>query len=467
MKFLINFRKNMKKLLLAAVFILMIILGFGIFREYSSDNNRKTNPEYQEYIDAYTLQLRTISTDKLKKAGTVSRNIQFRGGGTTGNFEGPQVHIAFLKFFNDHFDHEDGNKMRFFDGNTLNFDPDHPFFGLPNVITKVSPVRLFDPDKSGIRSLLRMGSGKELQKPYRTYRKKIIPVDTGFVIREFEMQLWLTEFNVTVDILPERKAPPVPITVEEKETTTFPGKWYGSSRKSVKLKELREEWKNNRYGDLSLILKIIPNNSPWYFKTDEGVNTTPAIGIGAVYCSQMIIVNEKDERRVSPNIQKGSALYLHPEYNPETVANQVDGMSENIESLASELLEEQIDPVKKGSLDGFWNKPYFIRLFFNNIGSWREGFLGNRKFDDQVTFTFLMPVFVLGSWDIIPPNEIIPEWDPPEPYFKEFKLKNLLPQWGMGKFGRILSIVGMFVLIFILLRVFFPVFSSVLKIFKF
>ncbi len=458
--------QKINKLLLVIVFILLVILGYGIIRDYNSDDSRKANPEYEEYMDNYTLQLRAISTDNLKKTNAVSRDIKYRGGGTTGNFEGPQVHIAFLKFFNDHFDQEDGEKMRFFDGNTLNFDPDHPFFGLPNVIAKVSPVRLFDPEKSGIRSLLRLGSGTEVQKPYRTYRKKIIPVDTGFVIREFEMQLWLTEFNVTVDILPDRKAPPVPITVEEKETTTFPGKWYGSSRRYVKLGELREEWKNNRYGDLSLILKIIPNNSPWYFKTDEGVNTTPAIGIGAVYCSQMIIVNEKDERRVSPNIQKGSVLYLHPEYQPASGINQVDTLPENLESLASEIIEEQMDPVKNGSLDGFWNKPYFIRLFFNNIGSWREGFLGNRKFDDQVTFTFLMPVFVLGSWDIIPPNEIIPEWDPPAPYFKEFKLKNLLPQWGIGRFGRILSIAGMLVLIFILLRVFFPVFSSVLKIFR-
>ncbi|RLD35649.1 MAG: hypothetical protein DRI73_02160, partial [Bacteroidetes bacterium] len=94
LKFLINFRKNMKKILLVAGFILIIILGFGIIMEYNSDNNRKTNPEYQEYIDAYTLQLRGISMDKLKKTNAVSRDIQLRGGGTTGNFEGPQVHIA-------------------------------------------------------------------------------------------------------------------------------------------------------------------------------------------------------------------------------------------------------------------------------------------------------------------------------------------------------------------------------------
>ncbi|MDX2444232.1 MAG: hypothetical protein QNK30_10580 [Bacteroidales bacterium] len=77
-----------------------------------------------------------------------------------------------------------------------------------------------------------------------------------------------------------------------------------------------------------------------------------------------------------------------------------------------------------------------------------------------------MPVFVLGSWDIVPPSEIIPEWDPPEPYFKEFRINNLLPKWGMGPFGRILSIFGLIVILGILLPIIFPAFSSVLKIFR-
>jgi hypothetical protein len=456
----------MKKYLPLVAFVLIILMGYGIVRDYLADENRRPNPKYQEYIDNFTLKLKKGSVENLKKSWTASRDIRLKGGGTTDNFEGPQVHIAFLKFFDDHFERENGKQMKFFDGNTLNFDPDHPYYGLPNVIAKVSPVRLFDAEKTNLKSLLQSVSGTNSPQPYKTYRKRIIPSDTGFVIREFGMQLWLTEFNVTVDILPERKAPPVPVTFQEKDTITFPGKWYGSSRKSVKLSELREEWKNNRYGDLTLILKIIPDNSPWYYKTDHGVNAVPAIGIGAVYCSALKIINETDERRVSPNIQKGSVLYLHPDYEPDSRIVQKDTDQLSLESLASGFLDAQKEPVSAGMTDSFWNKPYFIRLYFNNIGSWREGFLGNRKFDDQVTFTFLMPVFVLGSWDITPPSDIIPEWDPPKPYFREFSLKNLMPGWGLGTFGKILSLIGLIAIIFILLPVLFPVLGSFLKVFR-
>ncbi len=457
----------MKKYFPVIASILILIIGTGIVIDYLADENKKPNPEYQEYIDSFTLDLKKASVENLKKSWTGSRDIYYKGGGTTGNFEGPQVHIAFLKFFNDHYDREDGSRMKFFDGNTLNFDPDQPYYGLPNVIAKVSPVRMFDAEKKNLKSLLQSISGTDAPQPYKTYHKRIIPMDTGLVIREFEMQLWLTEFNVTVDILPERKTPPVPVSSIEKDTTFFPGKWYGSSRKFVKLSELREEWKNNRYGDLSLILKIIPENSPWYYKTDKGVNAVPAIGIGAVYCSGLKIVNETDERRVSPNIQKGSVLYLHPDYKPEGKIEQKDTIQSDIKLLASSFLDDQKDPVNAGMKDSFWNKPYYFRLYFNNIGSWREGFLGNRKFDDQVTFTFLMPVFVLGSWDIIPPSDMIPEWDPPKPYFREFSLKNLIPAWGMGTFGKILSLIAIIAGIIILLQVLFPALRVFRKIFRF
>jgi hypothetical protein len=456
----------MKRYLSLVAFVLIVLIGYGIVRDYLADENRRPNPEYQEYIDSFTLKLKEASAESLKKSWAGSRDIQYRGGGTTGNFEGPQVYIAFLKFFNQYFEKEDGNRMQFFDGNTLNFDPDHPYYGLPNVIAKVSPVRLFDAEKANLKSLLQSISGTSTPQPYKTYKKRIIPTDTGLVIREFEMQLWLTEFNVTVDILPERKAPPIPVSSLEKDTTVYPGKWYGSSRKFVKLSELREEWKNNRYGDLSLILKIIPDNSPWYYKTEDGINAVPAIGVGAVYCSGLKIVNESDERRVSPNIQKGSVLYLHPDYKPEEKNVQKGTVQRDMNLMVSEFLNAQKEPVSVGMADSFWNKPYFIRLYFNNIGSWREGFLGNRKFDDQVTFTFLMPVFVLGSWDIIPPSDIIPEWDPPKPYFREFSLKNLIPAWGLGTFGKFLSLIGLIVIVLIILRVLFPVLGSLRKVLR-
>ena len=454
----------MKKSLIILPVLLLIILGIGIFRDYSSSDSNIENPAYQEYITKYSQQLKQSAKRNLEKSISDTKSIHFKGEGTTGNFEGPQVHISYLKFQDKHFNNDESREMLFFDGNTLNFDPDHSHYGLPNVLVKASPVNLFYPEKKGLQSLLQMGNS-ENPKPYKTYRKNIIPADSNIWIRELEMQLWLTEFKVTVDILPDRKPPVIPLTENEKTNIKYPGYWYGSTQNQVSLRDLREEWKNNRYGDLSVILKIIPDNAPWYYKNEQGMNVTPAIGIGAVYCSQLNIVNETDERRVSPNIQKGSVVYLHPDYNPVQANIREDEMPANIEQIANEVLATQSGPGEdKG--EEFWNQPYYIRLFFNNIGSWREGFLGNRKFDDQVTFTFLMPVFVLGSWDIIPPSEIIPEWDPPAPYFKEFKLKNLLPKWGMGTFGRILSTIGLLVIIGFLLPIIFPAFSKILKVFR-
>ena len=455
----------MKKSLILVPVVLIIILGIGIFADYNSPGNSIKNPAYDEYLNNYTQQLKSSARESLKKTISNSKSIHFKGDGTTGNFEGPQVHIAYLKFQNDHFDNDESSQMLFFDGNTLNFDPDHSHFGLPNVLVKASPVNLFNPEKRNLQSLFRISPGGQDPKPYRTYKKNIVPADSNVLIRELEMQLWLTEFKVTVDILPDRKPPVISLTDKEKNTTKYPGYWYGSNQDFVSLRDLREEWKNNRYGNLSVILKIIPDNAPWYFNNDQGMNVVPAIGIGAVYCSQLNIVNETDERRVSPNIQKGSVVYLHPEYSPGNEILTETEMPGNIELIADEIFSSQGNS-QADEDQSFWNKPYYIRLFFNNIGSWRKGFLGNRRYDDQVTFTFLMPIFVLGSWDIIPPSEIIPEWDPPEPYFKEFSLKNLLPKWGMGTIGRILSLFGLLAIIFILLPVLFPVLSSVLKIFK-
>jgi hypothetical protein len=110
-----------------------------------------------------------------------------------------------------------------------------------------------------------------------------------------------------------------------------------------------------------------------------------------------------------------------------------------------------------GSAASIWNKPFYIKIFFNNIGSWKEGwFLNWRKFDDQVTFRFLMPVFVVGSWDVIVPGEIIPKWEPPKPYYDEFTLGSLFPSWGLGFLGKLFSGGALVVVLIVILALLFP-----------
>ena len=77
------------------------------------------------------------------------------------------------------------------------------------------------------------------------------------------------------------------------------------------------------------------------------------------------------------------------------------------------------------------------KLFFNNLGSWRSGVFNQDQYHDQVRYSFLMPVFVVGSWNVIPPQEILPEWDPPEPYIKKISLKKLPAVLEDGRCGKV------------------------------
>jgi len=276
------------------------------------------------------------------------------------------------------------------------------------------------------------------------------------------MQLWLTEFKVTVDIIPERKSPLYPPTSEEMNRVKYPGYWYGSTQEFIKLGDLKQEGRNNRYNNIMLILKIIPDNSPWYYRTKYERNVKPAMGVGAIYCESLDVTREEEENRISPNIQKGSVIFLHPSYDAQKDSVETMQISENLESAAQRIFDQQEEKIDTSS---FWNKPYYIRIFFNNIGSWKN-WSGTRKYDDQVTFSFLMPIFVIGSWDVIPPKEIIPEWDPPEPYTKDF-FQNILPSFGLKTFGKILSGLGWAFVLIILIPLIFPsVLNIIAKIFK-
>jgi len=297
----------MNKPLLIIAIVLVLILGYRILAEYNQTRDENYRKQYETYR-------RDTSGKLAERFDELSSRIGELGyrGGSTGQFEGPQAHIELLKFHDEILNRSDGERL-FFDGNTLNFDPDHPFYGLPNLVASVGPVKLYEPEGGKLSQLLRIAAGSREPKPYKIYKKRVRSAHPNAPVRSFEMQLWLTEFEVTVGIVPERNDPAVPPTREERERTSYPGYWYGSSRNQVKLGDLKEEWKNNRYGNVTLVLKIIPNNAPWYVKTALEQNERPDIAIGAVYCSDLVLSREQDEQRISPNIQKGSVIFLRPE----------------------------------------------------------------------------------------------------------------------------------------------------------
>ena len=62
-----------------------------------------------------------------------------------------------------------------------------------------------------------------------------------------------------------------------------------------------------------------------------------------------------------------------------------------------------------------------------------------------------MPLFVVGSWDIQIPTEILPEMEAPKPYYQSFGIKNLLPNWGLGIGSFISSTVILILIILVVL----------------
>lgn len=447
-----------RKLFFWFIPLILFYSGFSIYNS-SSLSDTFHNPEYQRYIEEYRelsrkRMLQTLKSDKAQS----DMGLEYRptgSQGTAGNFEGPQVLLKGIKFHNEFLTEED-RRLHHIDGVSAHFDPDHRYYGLPDVKISIKDVRLYEPERGKFSKFFGLRSG-ESPKPYKTYKKNLVSDSLGITEKYFEMQLWLTEFEVTIDIRPDRDIP-ISISDGEKENTKYPGFWYGSREKRRRLKDLKREYRDQRYGNLSFILEVIPDHSPVYIKTG-GLRASKAdFAIGAIYCTRAIIGNEKDVQRINTNIHSGQLLFLNHEFDFDKMNENINGFSENMEINADKILA-----AKMNGSQFIWNKPYYIKLFFNNLGSWRDGVFNQNQYHDQVRYSFLMPVFVVGSWDVIAPREILPKWDPPEPYIRKLSFKNFLPFWNMGFPGKLASIIVVAGIIIMALIIVFPGLGVLIK----
>ena len=65
----------------------------------------------------------------------------------------------------------------------------------------------------------------------------------------------------------------------------------------------------------------------------------------------------------------------------------------------------------------------------------------------------MLPLLVVGSWDVQLPWDVMPEMQASVPYYSGFNLKNLFPEWGIKSGGWISA--GLLVAIVILLLLWF------------
>lgn len=389
--------------------------------------------------------------------------------GTSGQFEGPQVAIHALEWMGHSY--LESNKrlldslnqngaMLHFKGTQLSFDPDHQNWGLPNLRVNLSSVVPYEPEGS-IGKILKgvLGLRDKNEGPYRVYRKKLLSDNPDYQDKFIEMQLWLTEFKVRVEIWPDKKSDKPAYA----NKISYPRWFYPSGNRNT-LADLKEEFDNYRYGNLNVVFRIVPNNASWYVHTRDTLtgyvvkNETPDIAIAAILCSNLQVGNEEGEKRIGIALQTGSALTMYPGYQSVTSYNEEIDVQRKLTVKASELIESKKPQAASEQRGGMWNQSQYVWVHFDNIGSWKSGNIltGTRKFADYVDATFILPIFVVGEWDVRMPSDLV-KWIPQKPLeVKGFGFGDLIPDFKLGMMGKVLSGgVGVFIIILIL-SFFFP-----------
>ncbi|HPD96495.1 MAG TPA: hypothetical protein PLA24_11460 [Tenuifilaceae bacterium] len=422
---------NWKKAALIAAILLLATWIIGIIREYGSLSNKTPNPEYQKYIELQKEYIsKWLGSVSQESAIKIDESSMFRTDNCIGsNFEGAEVKLAGVQFYDNIYRQTSQKPNYTYYCNGAILDPDHPVYGLPDIEILIGPVSYYQPEPSGMEAMLNFGFSKT-PKPYKTYRKPLYD-SLGKQIKMFEMQLWLTYFKVAITVISDRDKPQAETSESSLNAKIYPGRWYQSSSPFVSMNDLdhKEEWKNHLYGDITFVLEVNPNASPWYINTENAQTKKPDIAVGAVVCNELVKYPE-DENRIHAQLQKGMIAPLYTKPFDSDVSLQ------DVETQVSDL-EKNIANYKNFDI---WNKKYYVKIFSKNIGSRQQGIFGQKKFDEQLEYTFMMPLLVVGSWDVQMPWDAMSEMEAPKPYYSSFSLRNLLPKWG-GGFGQVFSVI--------------------------
>ncbi|MBB3697634.1 hypothetical protein KMW28_05570 [Flammeovirga yaeyamensis] len=412
------------------VILLILIVGIIINHKNDSYKEELSYKEYEKssrdsYLSFKTNILNELKGEvNLKEEDSWQQDYNSHLNMTASQFEGPQVHIDKFVYYGDEYyqdsvfekPHEYKQFSSPFTVSSLVFDPDERTSGKPDIRVTVVQPKPYEESRSEIltKFLKRFDGGEKNISPYRTYFKEVYSIrDSTIIIENIKMDLWLTKFSVTV----------------ETESWTHNREDEDDNKREIA---------NQRHKPFNIFLEIIPNVSPWYVNTGNAFDKKADMAVGAIYC-EGITKKPKDNWNIGvtpksigtdlPLIQQS---YYNNLNNPNKLFNEKEGNKT------------------------VWNKSLFAVISVQNIGSYRKL---TSKGDEQVTFDFIMPLLVRGSWDIQIPSSIIPEYEPTPPYRRS--LSNiLLPKWGLGIFGQSVSLILFLIIIlcvgYIVLKVMKP-----------
>ncbi len=393
------------------IVFLILIIGIAVNNTNDSYKKEVSFKEYEESnMDSY-LSFKTNILNELKGKVKLKEKVDWQQdynshlNMTSNQFEGPQVHIEKFIYNGDEYIRDSVFKspekynqfVTPFTITSLLFDPDDRTSGKPDIRVTVVPPAPFEEKRSRIFTdiLERYDGGKSNISPYKTYFKEVYSIrDSTIIIENIKMDMWLTKFSVTI------------------ETES----WKHDREDED---DGRREIANQRHKPFNIVLMVVPNVSPWYVNTGNSFDKKADMAVGAIYCEGITkLPKENWDIGVDPK-SAGTALplikqdYYNNLENPDMLFNEKEG-------------DKTI-----------WNKPLYAIISVPNIGSYRNF---TSKGDEQVTFDFIMPLLVRGSWDIQIPASIIPEYKPAPPYRRS--LANiLLPKWGLGIFGQGISLI--------------------------
>ena len=437
--------KTVSKTMFLFLFALLVFGAHDNLTKQIKEAESTLQNNFQSIGDKYKYK------DEVQRALTKGSSLSREGSSTIG-YQGPNVEIHAIEFMSEDaikqgefkksftsVDQRYLNRNAEFSQYLLNFDPDHNGYGLPNLKVAVSPVHLGEAnsdkaDKS--TSTFEMQPFGESFSEIKNYIgdifKKNPILKTGPIKNMIwkgegcdknlseEVSLFITRFRVAVTANPSAKEDfDLDIfSPEEKEKITFPRYWYtkldANASGKLTLDELINHFSNENeytYGHISVIFKINANSLAEDFFTinsDKFKSKGVDFAIGGLYVYDYTLdENSKEEPKLHPILDKGTARPLTYEYNElkydRTLVSKNGNLNLDIEREG--VVQEQISytrtncKTKKGR---FWNTERYFDLRFDNIGARTTGLLGLSNRSDQITYDFVMPIYVRGNWEIKP-----------------------------------------------------------------
>ena len=343
--------------------------------------------------------------------------------------------------------------------NQIVFDPDFEKAGMPDLNVEVTAPRFFQMNNflndwlQGFQLSGFLGKAFAEKKPVEIYDLETAPG------KRQKMSLWLLEFDTFLRIEPSPDHDSRNIGNLEKHPVS--GVLTDKIRKE-------QEAKNQRYGNVSVMLKFKPKAGTWYIAdTDETgmlvANGEPKIGIAAVECIGIKPVSEnKQLNNIGVYLRRGSSLALYnspaeidSRYNQSSIA-----MNDALMPINNMALNEQA--IANPNLFG---KEKYAIIHLTNLGSWQEGswFSNVSRYADQYHARFVIHAYVLGEWNVQPVNIVKPK---PRPAFSQKKaglMDFLLPDFHLGWLGKLVSGGGWVIIGILILSLLFPPVGLLIK----